>query len=233
MTRDVRVWGLLGALVLGGMTFGLVLILVAESRAADPGTEQRDFIIYVDGDQAGSYSMSISQRDDGSQTMSSVANVRVKYLGGLKVYRYSYQGTETWKGGRLVHFNSSSNDDGKEFTVLAVPSGNGLRIRVNGRERAVRPDIWLTTYWHLVDPRFRNGGVPLIDADTGQDLTAQLQFVETRQMNVAGELQNCTHYRVSGDTQAELWYDSHERLIRLRSWSDGHRYELVLSRIRR
>jgi hypothetical protein len=214
MTRYVRVWGLLGALVLGGMTFGLVLILVAESRAADPGTEQRDFIIYVDGDQAGSYSMSITQRDDGSQTMSSVANVRVKYLGGLKVYRYSYQGTETWKGGRLVHFNSTSNDDGKEFTVLAVPGGNGLRIRVNSRERVVRPDIWLTTYWHLVDPRFRNGGVPLVDADTR-------------------ELQNCTHYRVSGDTQAELWYDSQERLIRLRSWSDGHRYELVLSRIRR
>ena len=75
--------------------------------------------------------------------------------------------------------------------------------------------------------------IELLEADTGQDLVAQLHYVETRQMKVAGEIQNCSHYRVTGDTQAELWYDSGERLIRLTSWSDGHRYELVLSRIRR
>jgi hypothetical protein len=215
------------------LVIGLELITVSQSRATEPGTEQRDFTIYVDGNQAGAYSMSILQRDDGSQIMSASANVRVKYLGGLKVYRYSYRGTETWKAGRLVHFTSTSNDDGKEFAVLAVPEGNGLRLRVNGRDRMVRADTWLTTYWHLADARFRNGGVPLVDADTGQELAAQLQFVDQQQMNVAGAVQNCTHYRVTGETQAELWYDAQERLIRLRSWSEGHRYELVLAGIRR
>jgi hypothetical protein len=177
--------------------------------------------------------MSITKRDDGSETMSASANVRVKYLGGLRVYRYIYRGTETWKGGRLVNFSCSGSDDGKEFMVSAMPEGDGLRLRANNQVRIVRPDIWLTTYWHLADPAFRNKGVPLVDADTGQDLAAQLQYVETRQMNVAGVVQNCTHYRVSGEAQAELWYDSQERLIRLRSWSEGHQYDLVLSRIRR
>ena len=233
MTRFGRAGRVFRKLTLSGLILGLGLVVSVSARAADLSTEQRDFTIYVDGDQAGSYSMSVTQRDDDSQTMSASANVRVKYLGGLKVYRYSYRGTETWKGGRLINFSSTSNDDGKEFTVSAMPEGDGLRLRVNGRVRIVRPDIWLTTYWHLAEPIFRNKGVPLVDADTGQDLAAQLQYVETRQMNVAGEVQNCAHYRISGEAQAELWYDSQERLIRLTSWSEGHRYELVLSRIRR
>jgi hypothetical protein len=203
------------------------------ARAADKATEQRDFTIFVDGDKAGAYSMTITQREDDSFVMAASANVRVSYLGGLRVYRYSYRGTETWKAGRLVHLTSTSNDDGKEFTVSAVPDSDGLRIRVNGRERLARADIWLTTYWRLADPRFRNQGVPLVDADTGKDLAAQLQFVGVRQMNVAGQVQNSTHYRLSGDVQADLWYDAQERLVRLKSLSDGHRYELVLAGIRR
>jgi hypothetical protein len=233
MTRLERARGVFNQVIWGGLISALGLLVSLNARAADLSTEQRDFVILVDGDQAGSYSMSITERDDGSQTMSANANVRVKYLGGLKVYRYSYRGTEVWKDGRLVNFSCSGSDDGKDFIVSAMPEGNGLRLRANNQVRIVRPDIWLTTYWHLADSRFRNKGVPLVDADTGQDLNAQLQYVEARQMKVAGEVQNCSHYRVTGDTQAELWYDSQERLIRLTSWSDGHRYELVLSRIRR
>ena len=158
-----------------GLLLGLGLTISGRARAADLGTEQRDFTILVDGDQSGSYSMSITERDDGSQIMSASANVRVKYLGGLKVYRYGYRGTETWKAGRLVHFTSTSNDDGKEFTVSAVPEGKDLRLRVNGRDRMVRSDSWLTTYWHLADAKFRNGGVPLVDADIGDyDLAAKV-----------------------------------------------------------
>lgn len=202
-------------------------------QAADKPTEQRDFTILVDGSQAGGYSMAITDHDDGSQSMSALANVRVSYLAGLKTYRYSYQGTETWKAGRLVRFNSTSNDDGKEFNVSAVPDAAGLRIRVNGRERITRPDTWLSTYWRLPDPKFRNQGVPLVDADTGKELAAQLHHVASRQLSVAGKVQNCTHYQVTGDVQAELWFDAQERLIQLKSVSDGHRYELVLTGIRR
>src|SRR6266851_8379795 len=218
------------SLVLAGV-LGLVLNFATALHAADKATEQRDFTIYVDGSQAGAYSMAITEHEDGSQSMAASANVRVSYLAGLRSYRYSYQGTETWKAGRLVQFSSSSNDDGNQFSVSAAPEKAGLRIRVNGREHISRPDIWLSTYWQLADPKFRNQGVPLVDADTGKELAAQLHFVGTRQMNVAGKVQNCTHYQLTGEVQAELWYDAQERLIRLKSVSDGHRYELVLTHV--
>src|SRR2546430_942136 len=167
MTRLQREGRLFRQITLG-LLLGLGLTISGRARAADLGTEQRDFAILVDGDQAGSYSMSITERDDGSQIMSASANVRVKYLGGLKVYRYSYRGSETWKDGRLVNFSCSGSDDGKDFIVSAMPEGNGLRLRANNQVRIVRPDIWLTTYWHLADSKFRNKGVPVVDADSGR-----------------------------------------------------------------
>jgi len=222
----VRFFLLVGVFLLG-------LKFAPGLKAADKGTEQRDFNILVDGAPAGAYSMSITEHEDGSESMSASANVQVKYLGGLRTYRYSYQGTETWKAGRLVRFSSTANDDGKELNVSAALDASGLRWRVNGGERSTRPDVWLSTYWHLADPKFRNQGVPLVDADTGKDLAARLQYLGSRQLTVAGKSQTCTHYQLTGEVQADLWFDAQERLIGLKSISDGHRYELALTAIGR
>src|SRR5262249_46648039 len=95
MARCGQCWGgTFLAIVMWG------LAVPTHSLAADKATEQRDFSILVDGSQAGAYSMSITQRQDDSFVMAASANVRVSYLGGLKVYRYTYNGTETWKAGR-------------------------------------------------------------------------------------------------------------------------------------
>lgn len=224
-------WMIRTFLFAGAFVFNLEL--TARLQAADKATEQRDFTVLVDGSPAGGFSMTITDHDDSSQTMSALANVKVSYFGGLKTYRYSYQGTESWNAGRLVRFSSSSNDDGKEFNVSAAAERAGLRIRVNGRDRITRPDNWLSTYWRLPDPKFRNGGVPLVDADTGKDLAVQLHHVGGRQMKVAGTVQNCNQYQITGEVQVELWFDAQERLIQLKSVSEGHKYELVLTGIRR
>ena len=93
---------------------GLLVLLIltcpaARARAAD--TEVREFNIQVDGKQAGQYAMTITRHDDGSETMSGQASVRVKHV--LGTYVYTYQGTERWKQGKLQELKSSCNDDGK------------------------------------------------------------------------------------------------------------------------
>jgi hypothetical protein len=202
-------------------------------QAAAPDVEHRNFAVFVDGKRGGDFHMTIQHSEDGTDTVTAQANVRISYLGGLKVYRYTYRGTETWKAGRLQRFDSSSNDDGKEFTVSGLAAGKGLRLRVNGQDRVVRPDVWLTTYWHSPDPRFRNRAVPLLDADTGEELAGNLIYAGLTPLNVAGQVQRCAAYQVNGNTPWELWFDGQERLVRLKSISDGHRYELVLTNIRR
>ncbi len=213
------------------LCLGLVLSAPGRTQAAD--IEVRDFTIWVDGKRGGEYHMTINRQDDGSVTLTGQADVTLSYALGLRKYTYTYRGTEVWKEGKLVNFSSTSNDDGKQYTVTAVPDGANLRVKVNGQERLMRGDAWVTTYWHLPPVQQRSGAVPLLDGDTGREINAALEYVGIGAVNYAGQVQNFSHYRLTGGVQVDLWYDGTERLVRQEWVEDGHKSILELVRVRR
>lgn len=223
MSRTQK-WGWFGAV-------GVMLVCAMASRAEGPSGETREFVISVDGKRAGEYLLTI-RPENGGFVVTGQADVRVRYL-GLYTYVYTYRGTEVWKNGRLQRLESTTVDDRKRHAVVAWVDGNALRIRGDGKERTSRPDVWTSTYWHLAEARFRNQSVPLIDVDTGKDIAARLQYIDTSSINVAGIVQKCAHYRVTGGVQIDLWYDSQERLVRQESMEEGHRTVLELTRLSR
>lgn len=211
-----------------------VCLLVASTlslSAKEPVTETREFAVRVDGKPAGSFRLVVQEDESGKITVAAQADVRVRYL----VYNYVYQfrGTEIWKDGKLDQLESNTTDDKKQFAVQAWNDGKDLHIKSNGVERLTRPDVWTSTYWRLPEARFRNQPVPLIDVDTGKDIRASLQYVGVNSVKVNGELANCSHYRVVGSVQVDLWYDSQDRLVRQESVEEGHRTLLELVRMGR
>src|SRR5262245_22322772 len=161
------------------------------------GVETRDFATYIDGAPVGNYRMTITRKDDGSITMTGDANIKVTKL-GITGYRYTYKGTEVWSSGRLVSFESKTDDDGTKYTVRATAEKNGIRLTVNGNERMVGSDIWITSYWQLPEARRRNKSLPLLDADEGKTLTGAIREVGIEQITVARQNCNCAHYRITG-----------------------------------
>jgi len=210
---------------------GVVMLVSSLSRAGAAGVEYRTFSITIDGKPAGEYQMTLTRQGHGSVAVNCQADVRFK-VALIYTYTYSYQGTETWKDGRLMRLDSSSNDDGKRFTVSAQADGKDLRVTVNDEARTVRGDVWTTSCWHLPDAKFRNADLPLLDADTARELSGTMQYVGTDRVNVAGEMRDCTHYRVTGDVQYELWYDRRQRLVRQENVEDGRRIVLELTGLR-
>jgi hypothetical protein len=211
------------------VTFLAVLGCAASARAGD--AESRIFRVTVDGKNAGSYTMTISGEKEGVVTMTGQAEIKVKYLGGLYAYKYSYSGEETWKDGRLQRFASRCNDDGKEFEVSAASDGKELRLKANGKESKVHVDSWLTSYWRLPSAAVRKGELALIDADTGRPMSAKMELVANEKLTLAGQEMPCTHYRLTGGAQAELWFDAKERLVHEEWVEDGHKTVLELVRL--
>src|SRR6266404_7825336 len=84
------------------------------SKAASAEKEIRIFNVKVDNKPAWYYKMTISCPDDHTFTVDSDAHVSVSRL-FIKVYTYTYQGTEVWKDSRLVYLKSTTNDDGTQF----------------------------------------------------------------------------------------------------------------------
>jgi hypothetical protein len=217
--RAWRVW------VAAALVFGLA----GPAKAAD--IETRDFVVLVSGKPAGEVHMTIHRQDNGQVRVRCDTDIKVSLLVGK--YTYLYRGLEVWKDGRVVRFDSNTDDNGKRYVVAAVAEPRGLRVKVNNAERVVPADVWLSSYWCLPDPRLRDQQIPILDADTGRDLEGRLQFVATEKRTVATQNVNVNHYRLTGKVALDLWYDGSGRLVR-QEWIDhGHRAVMELTRVRR
>jgi hypothetical protein len=209
----------------------LSLLIAGESAARAADTETREFAVLVDSKPAGSATIGIQRQDDGNTVVSCETKVEVRVL--IKRYVYTCQSREVWKEGRLREFGSNCYDDGKRYQVSAAAQPDGVHVRVNGRERTIKPEVWLSSYWTLPDAKLRNQVVPVLDADNGRDLQFRIQHIGATQMAVAGQMQNVEHYRLTGSKQVDLWYDASERLVREAFVEDGHPTVLELTHIRR
>jgi hypothetical protein len=187
----------------------------------------RDFTLLVDGKPLGEYHLTIAKQDDGSFVVQSYAKLRINYL--IKTYKYTYHGQETWKDNRLIRFDSSTNDDGKQYQVVAVNQGRQLQVQVNGQSRMVAPDVWISTYWQQPRGQPRHQRIAVFDGDTGEIIPSKLHFVGMEQRDIAGQVQTCAHYKVYDGMQADLWYDTQGLLVHEVAIDDGHRvvHELV------
>src|ERR1700730_6575842 len=99
------------------------LSLCRGGRAAAAEAETRDFDVFVDAKKAGDVHMTISRQDDGAIAVSCDTDVRIGLL--IPLYKYSYRGKELWKDGRLQHFESVCNDNGKNLAVSATAAADG------------------------------------------------------------------------------------------------------------
>lgn len=202
------------------------------SKTVAAEKETRTFSIKVDGTLAGHHQMTISASDDHVFTVDSEANVSVSRL-FIRVYRYTYRGTEVWKDGRLIQLQSKANDNGKSFDVLARAEGDTLRVRVNGQQRTTRTEVWTTTYWRLPELLSPQQALTLLDCDTGKDLHGQVKYLGMQQLTVGGQVQDCAHYQIRGQVHVDVWYDAQKRLVRQDTLDDGYRVLFELIRLDR
>lgn len=192
----------------------LAVGLAAPTRAAE--TEVRQFNVSVDGKPSGHYTMAFTKENDGSLSIACEAHVRVK-VALITAYHYDFVGKEVWKDGRLQSLNSHCDDDGKKFTIVATAGAKGLSVKVNGREKLVRGDVYLTTACCLPDAKRRDGALPLMEADNGEEINGKFQPVGT-------------HYRLTSAVAHEVWYDAGGRMVRQEWTEDGHKTVLELAK---
>ena len=222
--QDVRGWRLVVA------SSALVLCMGTHAKAAE--VETRDFTVYVDDKEAGKVHMTINTKEDGAIAVSCDTDVSIGAI--ITLYKYSYRGRELWKDGRLQHFESKCNDNGKEFAVSAAAADDGLHVKVNDAEHTAPADALLTSYWAQPDARLKDQTVSLLDADCGRDLEAKVQFLGPEQYGPKGKQHTVQHVRLTGKgVGMDLWYDDAKRLVREDWVEDGHRTIVSLNGVRR
>jgi hypothetical protein len=106
-------------------------------------------------------------------------------------------------------------------------------VRVNDTERKTRGDVWLTSYWSQLDAALDKKTIALLDADTGKDLEAKVQFVGPEKFGPENKQVTLQHIKLSGNVEVDLWYDEDKRLVRQEWVEQGHKTLMELKGIRR
>jgi hypothetical protein len=208
-----------------------VLLAGLSSAAPAADVETRDYAVQVGSKPAGEVHVTVHKHADGSTCVNVDTDVQVKI--GLIEQKFIYRGVEVWKDQRLVRFDSRTDDNGKQFIVSAAAEKDGVRVKVNNVEKVMPAHVWLTSYWSLPDPKLRGQELPLLEADTGKELSGTLKFVATEKLKVCGQELPLNHYKLTGKVNVDLWYDGSDRLVRQEWMESGYKTVVELVRVRR
>ncbi len=213
--------------------FLLAGTLVAQQGLWAADREQREYVVHVNGSEAGKTTIDIHVRDDGQTDVGIRAQVKLQQFLILN-YTWAMDGTESWRDGKLVCATCQATENGKTTEVAITSAGGQLRARVNGAERALSPEIWTSTFWKLPDARYHNKQLGVFEIDTGKDHQGQLLFVGKEQLTMLNRLQECYHFRYTGGASpTDLWFDPYYRLVRQEFVESGQRTIVQLVGIRR
>lgn len=210
----------------------LVCLVVPCARVHADDVEYRDFAIFINGKESGQSRVTITVQNDGTTVVAASVQVKLEKL--ILKYDLKIDGMEWWKDGKLIGLKSNTAENGKRIEVIGAVEGNQFKVRVNGQDRAVRPDVWTSSFWKLADAKYHNKQIPVLESDSGKEYTGQLQYIGTDQLPIGGQPQNCYHFRVSGGPYpVDLWFDRFHRLVRQEFTDSGHKTIVQLTSVRR
>ena len=127
----------------------LLVGLVVPAGAQDlPVKGQLDFTVLRKGEEVGYHRVSF-RREGETTSMSVEAQVEVTFL-GLVLFRFRHRGSETWANGRLVAFETETDDDGDPAAVAVRRNGaDDFEVKTIADTQVAPGDSIPSSLWRL------------------------------------------------------------------------------------
>ena len=169
-----------------------------------------EFDIYRNNKHIGKHTFSF-KRSDGQVAVKSEINFEIKKL-GIVLYKYHVNGTEIYKDGKLIKFNSKTNQNGKEKYVN-MKLENGKYIIDGSSYKGETPiDYLLGTWWdHSIVK-----APAQISAVSGRIIKQKVTFLGKESIKLGNKNYNTLHFNFSSidknlakgkKLNTDVWYD--------------------------
>ena len=131
---------------------------------------------------------------------------------GVVLYKYYVKGTEYYKDGKLIKFNSKTNQNGKKKYVNLKLENEELVIDGSSFKGNVPADYLLGTWWNhsIVESDAQ------ISAVSGRIIKQKVTFLGKETLNIDGKTYNTLRFNFSSTDQkldkdkklnTDVWYD--------------------------
>ncbi len=169
-----------------------------------------EFDIYRNNKHIGKHIFSF-KKSNNEIAIESEINFQIKKL-GVVLYKYHVKGTEYYKDGKLIKFNSKTNQNGKEKYVNLKAEGNDLIIDGSSFKGKVSQEYLLGTWWNhsIVNAPAQ------ISAVSGRIIKQKVTFLGKEKIKVGNKTFSTLHFNFSSTDKklkknkrlnTDVWYD--------------------------
>ena len=170
-----------------------------------------EFDIYRNGKNIGKHIFVFKKNSENLLEVKSEINFEIKKL-GIVLYKYHVKGSEFFKDGQLVKFNSKTNQNGKEKYVNLILEGNELNIDGSSYKGKAPTDYLLGTWWNheIVNAKAQ------ISAVSGRIIKQKVTFLGKETLEISGKTYKTLHFNFSSTDKklkkdkklnTDVWYD--------------------------
>ena len=172
-------------------------------------TQTLNFTVYRDDVPIGYHSFNFRPQGERLEVEIDV-DLEVKLM-FVTAFKFTHFASELWEGGRLVHMESESDDDGSPYKVNVRRQGDGMLVEVNGEKKLAPGNILPSNLWNraiLTEDKILH---PVV----GRVLPLQVTQLGQRDVEISGEVVSADGFKIDGggQFQRELWYGPDGRLV--------------------
>ena len=169
-----------------------------------------EFDIYRNNKRIGTH-IFLFKRIDDELIVESKINFEIKKL-GVVLYSYNVEGTERYKDGQLVQFNSKTNQKRKKKYVNIKLENNEYLIDGSSYKGKAPIDYIIGTWWNhsIIKSKAQ------ISAVSGRIIEQEVNFLGKETLNLNGKTYETLHFNFSSSDQklakdkklnTDVWYD--------------------------
>ena len=169
-----------------------------------------EFDIYRNNKHIGKHIFSFS-RSDEQLAVESEINFKIKKL-GITLYKYHVSGMEIYKDGKLIKFNSKTNQNGKEKYVNMKLENGEYIIDGSSYKGKAPTDYLLGTWWNHSIVK----APAQISAISGRIIKQKVTFLGKETIKLGNKSYNTLHFNFSSTDKkldkdkrlnTHVWYD--------------------------
>jgi hypothetical protein len=146
-------------------------------------------------------------------------------FGPLTLYELEHQRHEVWRDGELEEMTAHTNKNGDVYDIAITRDREGYTRVINGRTDRFDPSIKLLTLWHEDLFKFSSFLSPMDD----KTYEISVDFIGADKIDLINQSVDALAYRMSGNTNRELWYDADGHIIKVRLLDHSTAIEYVLN----
>ena len=169
-----------------------------------------EFDIYRNNKHIGKHIFSFKKSDNEIEVESEI-NFEIKKF-GVVLYKYHVKGTEYYRDGKLIKFNSKTNQNGKEKYVNLKAEGKDLVIDGSSFKGKVSQEYLLGTWWNHSIVK----APAQISAVSGRIIKQKVTFLGKEKIKLGNKIFKTLHFNFSSIDKklnkskrlnTDVWYD--------------------------